>query len=1323
MTYKEWVQKHLDKGVDQESLDAAWLSALRNKRSGHRLDLIDKITSTRIDGEYSNVIAVSYNGSNKSESVRFLDVKDENDGTFTLFLESGAYTFKEGAVTSNSTSKGTYITVPAMINTTNYPRTVYDETATKILGSKKSSTKKANRSKFNRIENTVHGNVEKMQELLEEIHVLGGSKESREHVDYLKGLIGQMNPKFLKQVKTYIDTNAKESGGVMASDGIEISISKADKLAGNQQSEAEIYAHEVVHSYVTFAVDAAKAGNREAYKLYREIEYLVGLARKHIKVEDLMPEVSIDKEVELENAKAMYEYIFNSEHAEEEFISHILTNPLVMKKAKEIAIKEEKGKSLWQKVKDLFETLINVAAGNFDFSDRKKNVYEATRDLTFRLAEYNIKTIREAKAKESLLDRATEQLNGVDGALADKMEEFYEKYMPKGVVGPKPEDATGKAKWYAEALGKMALNPVYRSQLSKWATAYGLPPEGSIQTMMRDFFEQDDLSKAVDWISLASDRVDGMKMNLISAVKDSIVSGFKEPLDKVSRKALTRVVMDTDLESIYNAKDKQGKRKYSHADIRKILSDEAELDRRISRVKNSLKELDEKRYFWHVNQAVGLGWYLATGEAHIAQNMNAMNIARGLLSEEYKSPNKELVQLIDEVATLTALKYTKEEDKKKVAELMKADWRGVLNVVSIAKDLKDDARKSVFSEGTTHIIKGYTKEVFDDRITMEIALTSEKADMEKRGFKLVKVLEKHPGDTTSGEFGMYVSDMFSTSEWYRTATRLTKMGSKGTGLKELMYASEDDYAGLKHKTAKTKLDTERVKAVSKMLKGEIDIKEMPHGLVPILNEDGAVVDYRYMMNKEDKEKLLGMSTDIAEVAGRTKAHIFDKFESEKHNKKLLDIIEADAKENYINGFTIGKNDKEYVVIKDKSTDPKIQELWNMLPKSFKTAAMNNSYKGIAVRRDLLNNYFGYRHVSFADFPGLKLITPQIIKNVIRVAETLWAEFIKISKVDILIKMPFVIVGNILSNFMYAVMTGTNPVELVRMYMDSTRDVRSYLKKHRELVELRVARDSGNIAKKDIGKIAQLERELANNPIHELYELGVYQAIVEDISKDEFTSTNKLKQWYKDKTEKVPQILKDGANWVYLTEETQYYKFMSEVLQMSDLVARDVENRKLKVINDNQKTGKKKLPKWFLDEFPGEVRRKLTGKELKAFEDKAKAMRLDTVLNAFVNYNKPSGAIEEYLNRMGLVMFTKYAKRIQRVIGTTAWRYPIKSMAVLLGQEFLLDVETIQDQSIFTRSWYNMGLSEGDLIPGKPLWEYFMEVFTPPILQSSTYRLI
>jgi hypothetical protein len=58
--------------------------------------------------------------------------------------------------------------------------------------------------------------------------------------------------------------------------------------------------------------------------------------------------------------------------------------------------------------------------------------------------------------------------------------------------------------------------------------------------------------------------------------------------------------------------------------------------------------------------------------------------------------------------------------------------------------------------------------------------------------------------------------------------------------------------------------------------------------------------------------------------------------------------------------------------------------------------------------------------------------------------------------------------------------------------------------------------------------------------------------------------------------------------------------------------------------------------------------------------------------------------------MGFVMFTKYAKRIQRAITKGAVKHPVNFMVSFLGQEFTgVDVDDITDQSLFTKEWSNI----------------------------------
>jgi hypothetical protein len=1242
------------------------------------------------------------------------------------------------------TAKDKTITIPkngTMKNGTQY--NVYDIkdmlAKNDVLGAK-ASKEKPSFDKFTELEADIHGNPEKMVDLLNKINELDASPETEEHMEYLRGLIKQLNPDFMRKAKTYILESAIENGGMVIGKDIGVMVGRNAKTAGNQQSAAEAYAHEVIHAYTKFAVKLAKDGDVEARKILRELQYVKKVAMENMTWKDFLPKDSIDATKEEAEAKERYDYIFDVNtrglkdwkphgHSEDEFMAHILTNPIVSKKAKFIKLKEQhKEMTLWEQAKELFDTITGWLLGDFRFKDRTKNVQELTLELVGMFAEFNNKAVTEARKKENVIEKLKDQFDSIEEDTSAWIGEQLDKILPKEArIGPKPSNPLAQTKWYATAFAKLMLTPIGRKELSKLLKAMGMPMYGSVQSIIRDFVESDQLEKTIDWLALQSDKVDQSKMNIIGTVKQHLKDAFTKPLSDYEEEAITKVLLDTDLQSI--------SKEYTNLQLRNMLTDEETLQKEISKAKHELKMLDEKNYNWHTDQATGLGYYLATGKGHLAQNTSVLGIAKGHLGAEYrrgwKHKKGDLELLLNKVSTLVALAYTGKQEKAKIAELLKTERKGVTTVLDTARFLEKEAKETIFKDQELFMVKGYTKELFDDSMTMEIVPVSKHDEMVKRGFKKIKDMESHSLVRTKEKYAMYVSNAFATNEWHRTATRLTKMQTKGTSLKELYYNEQDSYSEKRHLINKLKIDQARYAIVKSQLDGTFDINSIEYGLMPLLDEYGEVVDYRYMMEKDAKKDLLKQDTGMSNVLGATRGAILDKQDTIEHNKNVLKLIKEDAKENYIEGSDIGKNSMAYILLTPNSINTHIKDLWEVLPKEFKKEAMRNSYKGLAVREDMLTNYFGYRHLSITNVNWLKAITPGFILNMVKIAEAMWIEFIKITKVDILIKMPFVIVGNIISNIMYGISTGSDPMEILRMYRESTIDVRKYLSKHRELIKLEEAGKIGKISQHDKNRIEVLKQELKKSPIHELYELGIYQAIVEDVSQEELSSSNKLKKEYKKRTSAIPKVIKDGMNWIYLTEETQYYKVMTEVLQMSDLVARDIENRKLKKVIEQQAKGEKKIPMWYVnyvenakDEVATRLQatmvwkdrnRKMDAEERAYFREAAKNYRLNNVLNAFVNYNKPSGSMEEYLNKMGFIMFTKYAKRIQRVIAQTGARYPIRTLMLLLTDAYVLDMDTIQDQSIFTKSWYN-------LTPQWPL-ERIMDVFVPPIIQPSTYRII
>jgi hypothetical protein len=191
------------------------------------------------------------------------------------------------------------------------------------------------------------------------------------------------------------------------------------------------------------------------------------------------------------------------------------------------------------------------------------------------------------------------------------------------------------------------------------------------------------------------------------------------------------------------------------------------------------------------------------------------------------------------------------------------------------------------------------------------------------------------------------------------------------------------------------------------------------------------------------------------------------------------------------------------------------------------------------------------------------------------------------------------------------------------------------------------------------------------------EAGMYQAIVEDVNKRDLKSTNRLAQRASEfnliKT--MPDMVKNGVNWLYLNENTGFFAAMTKATQYSDFVAR---------VTDYQL-------------------------QLEAGVNKQEAKM--NVLDAFINYGKPAGSFEEYLNDMGLVMFTKYAKRIQRVIQTTGREKPMNIILSILGQEAFMETSDIWDQHPLVKSWNNFGIS--------PV-EHLQRMVTPSALELTGF---
>lgn len=1057
---------------------------------------------------------------------------------------------------------------------------------------------------------------------------------------YALGLINQIDEDFMPELKLYLNKEAERNAGVVTSDG-NVIVDVASNMDKSDKSATEVYMHEIIHAITKFAIDSGKL---EVFPIVNELEHLRDEAAKIFTYKDFMPEKYLDKAEAEKAAKARYEYIFKQPKSLHEFIAYGMTNPKVMNKLKRNKSKRpsQKGSSLFRWLSDKVNALLDVVLGKVKWGNIDKSMKAQLQQLTFELMKHNNEAVREVEKKSvSSIGKGLDISNEVLAGVLDKAFKYLEGKPGEIPTPPRNGTLVENTLYTLRFLPKLLLRKDLKAIRNQALSALGMKPEGTVQNVLRDVEDPDALERQIEQLISDSNTIDRVRELTVDVVRSEVQSKFNRKLDKVEEEAITLSAIDTDLSSIY--------KEYGSKKIVELLRNPEALSKKISTVKTQLKKLDEKNWNWNKNQSHGLGYYMATGKSGYAQNLNAYNISSGILSSNRRRADKSIMAKIDELATLTAIQYTPEASNGILSDLIAEQKLGIDYIMDLHSGSKKEARAKIF-ENDVNTIKGYSKELFDSTIDVKVKPLKYSEQMKMAGYELVERLAKDPADPTKEHMGLYRSKLYTNSSYNRAATRMTDMVKRGTGLRDVGYMEEEV---ISRKVMNRRIRDVKVRADEEAAMMETDNYTFnpEQSLSPVLSQDGHVTDYRYMMGKKRKKELLNQDTTVSQVLGRTIASIRDKVDTDLQNKAILEVILGDMDKNYVKGTSTGKNNHSYLKIENNSSNKEISEIYKLLPEHMKQAIKESNDGYIAVRRDMLHNYFGFRDKSIVDFFGIHHITPAVIQKWIRVAEKLWMEIVSISKVDIVIRTPAVFIGNVISNFMYSVVNGTPPWRVAKMQIRNMQAITTYLNKQRDIEKLRLAKMAGN---KDAQKrIDMLQVELSRNPVHDLMEAGMYQAIVEDLSKQDYKSSNKLAQKLNESTENVPEFMRDGVNWLYLNENTSYFKIMTQATQYSDFVARATEYQLLQ----ERGVGKQEA--------------------------------LNSVLDAFVNYSKPASSLEEYLNNMGMFMFTKYMKRIQRAVRTSARTKPVNILLSILGQEAFYEVDDIQDQNIFTRSYANL----------------------------------
>ena len=268
--------------------------------------------------------------------------------------------------------------------------------------------------------------------------------------------------------------------------------------------------------------------------------------------------------------------------------------------------------------------------------------------------------------------------------------------------------------------------------------------------------------------------------------------------------------------------------------------------------------------------------------------------------------SKESIERIDRLATLEALKYTEYSQIEVLNKLIEKDPIGVRNINALHKSFVEKSRRELFtrkdSDGNIidtsfNEIKGYTKEIFDADVTVEVAPVKDQKEKEKLGFKLVEKLKKNKNDTSKEEMALYVNKDHLVQSMNRTSIRYTDMGRRGTTILDVRYKGDEKQAKRLAEIDIKNINEKAYKIIENQMKAAVIEMNDENPLLPVYNEAGVAINYRYIMSKARKRSLLKQDIRAPYVLGRMEASIKDKVQTKKFNDKVLDVLFEDAKKN------------------------------------------------------------------------------------------------------------------------------------------------------------------------------------------------------------------------------------------------------------------------------------------------------------------------------------------------------------------------------------------------------------------------------------------
>ena len=1012
--------------------------------------------------------------------------------------------------------------------------------------------------------------------------------------------------------------------------------------AGFNITEQEAFAVESIYAAMVHGLK-----DKSMTQVYAEINKAYNSAKARLKPQDFYQgDWATATRQDKADAQDMYDYFFKLGPQNKEHLARFVSMALGSEQVNNLlgfAVKDtsKAPDNTFENIVEKANTLLDYVGGLLTNSNSAQHINSRIGLLAKELARIDMKNRAHAVGRvEAQLEAIADYTDGVSKKLREKIVEITDK-----------QAIAKNRNTYVRLAGnttRLAAKGDLWTILDTLKDSRNIDNPNSTLGMLGELINEaannDSTKNLVEKLKRVTNLNNQMKESIRHTTTDNVMSTFEENgqyLTKDHKVALT-TMLRSDVQSLVPT--------YSTAEIAKLYTDGVFLQNETANIINQLKALGGDQEM--LTRAKQLAKYMLTGDSSSGLAKNAQLIASGFNTGVVVDINDPRVTLVDKLATMYAIEYTDKSTRNRLGEVFKRELKNKVNGVDTAikfhHELSKEARDKLFVDNATSVIKGFLPEITNPNKDIRIATNDLEAKMYKaQHFREVKTMVKDKSDKTVNVPRLFITDEANVQRLVSGAIEVVSTNRKGTSVN--MDQKEFNYA----------LNNIRI-PTSPLYNPMLDQDVY---MVPNYNTNNEVVGLSYEMSGNNRDSLLERNNDFAELLGAYAATNFNKVTVPEQNNKVVDAAYQDYKDNFVN------NPRAYITVGPGSDNPMLRESWAMLPESTRRHIESTfGPDGMVIRNDVYLTMFGYRKYSlnqaFDKTPEARNMFESIYTDIMNTffgnkarlrgvqGERAWQEAVSTMKDIIVIRNVKTLIGNTVSN---ALLLSAHGVSFSDIAKDTAMSIRAGIQYRRDMTNLLAIRQKQRAGIGNFNELEQqalhIEDSMQRNPLAGFIQEGMLPTIVEDLdpSTDHYSYKSKLQERLDGLTSDVPKSVKTAAKWLMVSPDTPLYQFLNNATQFSDFSAKYV----------------------LYKHYTQKAKEKLS-------HDEAIQMASDN----FINYDIPTSRGLQYLNGMGIMMFTKYNIRIQKALFQLMKKRPASVMvqALILGS--LTNMETAIDPIIF-----------------------------------------